>query len=120
MAKDFRALGTERKYFKYQNSIKMKEIEALQNAGNNVGLVIHEKHLLSAVPSRLVEVGQMITSKRTGKTLKCYNIMACYIGIENRFKHWEYSFWEEDKKKCKSVHHRVLQEWLDGVWSVVA
>ena len=44
MAKDFRALGTERKYFKYQNSIKMKEIEALQNAGNNVGLVIHEKY----------------------------------------------------------------------------
>lgn len=40
----FRALGTERKYFKYQNSIKMKEIEALQNAGNNVGLVIHEKY----------------------------------------------------------------------------
>lgn len=78
------------------------------------------KHLLSALPSRLVEVGQTITSKRTGKTLKCYNIMACYIGFENRFKHWEYSFWDEDKKKCKSVCHRVLQEWLDGVWSVVA
>ena len=78
------------------------------------------KHLLSAVPSRLVEVGQTITSKRTGKTLKCYNIMACYIGFENRFKHLEYSFWDEDKKKCKSVCHRVLQEWLDGVWSVVA
>ena len=78
------------------------------------------KHLLSAVPSRLVEVGQMITSKRTGKTLKCYNVMACYIGFENRFKHWEYSFWDEDKKKCKSVRHRVWQEWLNGVWSVVA
>ena len=37
MAKDFIALGTERKYFKYQNSIKMKEIEALQNAANNTG-----------------------------------------------------------------------------------
>ena len=77
------------------------------------------KHLLSAVPSRLVEVGQTITSKMTGRTLKCYNIMACYIGFENRFKHWEYSFWDEDKKKCKSVSHRFLQEWLDGTWSVL-
>ena len=78
------------------------------------------KHLLSAVPFRLVEVGQSITSKRTGKTLKCYNVMACYIGFENRFKHWEYYFWDEDKKKAKSFCHRVLQEWLNGVWSVVA
>lgn len=77
------------------------------------------KTVLCAVPSRLVEVGQMITSKRTGKTLKCYNVMACYIGVENRFKHWEYSFWDEDKEKCNSVRHRVLQEWLNGVWSVV-
>ena len=33
---EYRALGTERKYFKYQNSIKMKEIEALQNAADSL------------------------------------------------------------------------------------
>lgn len=77
-------------------------------------MIVHVEHI---VHSRLIEPGQKIQSKRTGKTLLCYNVMPCYVG--QSIKHWEYSFWDADKKICKTVHHRVLKEWLNGVWSVV-
>lgn len=79
-----------------------------------------KKNLLSAVPSRLLEVGHYISSSKTGKTLKCYNVMACYVGFENKFKNWDYFFWDEEKNKSKCVCHRDLREWLEGVWYVVA
>ena len=68
---------------------------------------------------KILEVNQSIISKRTGKVLRCYNVSEVYIGAENKLIRYEYRFYDDAKAKFKTIRHGVLQNMLNGVWSII-
>lgn len=62
----------------------------------------------------LLNQGDKIVSKRTGKLLECYHIMPIYIG--NRTVRYEYSFFDSGNK-LKTFKQSNLQQMLEKAWS---
>lgn len=64
----------------------------------------------------LIKKDEKITSSRSGKTLLCYNVMKAYVGQE--VIRYDYSFWDAEKKKAKTIKQAELKKMLNGVWSL--
>lgn len=64
----------------------------------------------------LVKKDEKITSSKSSKILLCYNVMSVYVGqVVIRY---DYSFWDSEKKKAKTIKHSELKKMLNGVWNI--
>ena len=63
----------------------------------------------------LLDKGQSIQSRRTGKVLKCYCVMPVMRGSSDKIVDYTYHFVNE-QNKFKSIRHHKLSEMINGVW----
>ncbi len=68
--------------------------------------------------SSLIEKGNKIRNKRTGKVLECYNIISVFIGMTNKFIRFEYSFFTQEKS-FKSFKEIKLRQMLNTTWELI-
>lgn len=65
----------------------------------------------------LLKKNDTIKSKRTNKTLLCYSIMSVFVG-ENIIT-YNYSFYNPQNKKFKTLKQSKVKEMLSGVWELI-
>lgn len=61
--------------------------------------------------------GDTIASRRTGKTMRCYHIMPVCMGDSGTVVRFEYSFVLPDGR-FRTIKGSRLSEMLSGVWTV--
>lgn len=67
----------------------------------------------------IISKGTTIQSKRTGKKLICYNVMPVMIGETNEIVRYDYSFYSEITKKCKTIKSNDLKSKISTCWFIV-